>query len=97
MMHSQIDVGTVELHVVELGAGKPVLFCHGFPDVWIGWRKQMEAVAAAGYRAIAVDMRGYGRSTGPDEPEAYTPFHITADLVGLLDALDLPPVTICRA
>ncbi len=94
MTHSQIDVGSVELHVVEHGAGKPVLFCHGFPDVWIGWRKQMEAVAAAGYRAIAVDMRGYGESTGPDDPHSYTPFHITADLIGLLDALTLPTVTI---
>lgn len=94
MKHSQIEVGDVELHVVEFGAGKPVLFCHGFPDVWIGWRRQMEAVAAAGYRAVAVDMRGYGRSTGPDEPNAYTPFHIVADLVGLLDTLQLPSVTI---
>ena len=94
MKHSQVNVGTVELHVVELGAGKPILFCHGFPDVWIGWRIQMEAVAAAGYRAIAVDMRGYGRSTGPDESDEYTPFHVIADLVGLLDALALPTVTI---
>jgi len=57
MKHSQIAVGDVELHVVELGTGQPVLFCHGFPDVWIGWRKQMEAVAAAGYRAIASGAR----------------------------------------
>ena len=94
MKHSQVEVGDVELHVVELGAGKPVLFCHGFPDVWIGWRKQMEAIASANYHAIAVDMRGYGRSTGPDDPHAYTPFHIVADLVGLLDALNLTSVTI---
>ncbi len=94
MNHSQVSVGDVELHVVELGTGEPVLFCHGFPDVWIGWRRQMEAVAAAGYRAIAIDMRGYGGSTGPDDPTAYTPFHTVADLVGLLDALSLPTVTL---
>jgi pimeloyl-ACP methyl ester carboxylesterase len=94
MKHSQIAVGDVELHVVEIGAGKPLLFCHGFPDVWIGWRRQMEAVAAAGYRAIAVDMRGYGRSTGPENPTAYTMFHTVGDMVGLLDALELPTVTI---
>lgn len=88
--HAQIDVGDVELHAVELGAGAPVLFCHGFPDVWIGWRQQMQAVADAGYRAIAVDMRGYGRSSGPDDPYAYTPIHAVGDLVGLLDALELP-------
>lgn len=94
MKHSQIDVGDVELHVAELGTGKPVLFCHGFPDLWIGWRRQMAAVAAAGYRAIAIDMRGYGRSTGPDDPSAYTLFHVVGDLVGLLDALDLPAATL---
>ena len=94
MHHSQVDVGDVELHVVELGQGEPVVFCHGFPDVWIGWRKQMEAVAAAGYRAIAIDMRGYGGSTGPEESGAYTPFHTVADLVGLLDALGLPSATV---
>lgn len=92
--HSQIRVGEVDLHVVEIGSGPPVLFCHGFPDVWIGWRRQMEAVAAAGYRAIAIDMRGYGRSSGPDDPLAYTPLHAIGDLVGLLDALGLPDVAI---
>ena len=94
MKNSQMKVGPLELHVAELGEGRPVLFCHGFPDLWRGWRRQMEAVAAAGYRAIALDMRGYGKSTGPDDPHAYTPFHTVGDLVGLLDALELPAVTI---
>lgn len=94
MKHSQIAVGELEFHVVELGTGKPVLFCHGFPDGWRGWRGQLEALAAAGYRAIALDMRGYGRSSAPTDPLAYTPFHTVGDLVGLLDALDLPTVTI---
>lgn len=94
MKHSQIKVGMVELHVVELGEGKPVLLCHGFPDLWRGWRLQMEALAAAGYRAIALDMRGYGRSSAPADPLLYTPFHTVGDLVGLLDALELPEVTI---
>jgi pimeloyl-ACP methyl ester carboxylesterase len=94
MKHSQLDVGDVQLHVVELGEGRPVLFCHGFPDLWIGWRPQMEALAAAGYRAIAVDMRGYGRSSGPVEATAYTPFHTVGDMIGLLDALDLTDAAI---
>jgi len=94
MKHAQITVGPVELHVVELGEGKPVLLCHGFPDLWRGWRLQMEALAAAGYRAIALDMRGYGRSSVPDDPLLYTPFHTVGDLIGLLDALELPEVTI---
>ena len=90
MKHSQISAGAIDLHVVEQGSGPPVLFVHGFPDTWRGWRRQIEAVAAAGFRAIALDMRGYGRSTGPDDPLAYTPFHTVADLVTVLDTLDLP-------
>lgn len=92
--HSQIKVGEIELHVTELGQGDPVLLVHGFPDLARGWRLQMEALAAAGYRAIAPDMRGYGRSSAPADAQAYTPFHTVGDLVGLLDALELPTAAI---
>jgi pimeloyl-ACP methyl ester carboxylesterase len=78
------------LHVVEVGQGPAVILCHGFPDVWIGWRRQMEALAEAGYRAIALDMRGYGRSSGPDDPLAYTALHALGDVVGMMDAMGLP-------
>lgn len=94
MKHAQIASNGITLHVAELGEGPPVLLCHGFPDVWRGWRGQMEALAQAGYRAIAPDMRGYGRSSAPADPLLYTPFHCVGDLVGLLDALELPTVTI---
>ena len=94
MKHSTIDVGQVALHVVEHGDGPAVLFCHGFPDLWRGWRGQMEMVAEHGYRAVALDMRGYGRSSGPADPTAYTPLHTVGDLVGVLDALDLAQVTV---
>lgn len=94
MKHSLIPVGPIDLHVVEHGEGPAVLFCHGFPDLWRGWRLQMEALASAGYRAIALDMRGYGKSSAPDNPLLYTPLHTVGDLVGLLDALGLPTVTI---
>ena len=94
MKHSQIKVGDVDLYVAELGEGEPVVLVHGFPDLARGWRGQMEALAAAGYRTIAPDMRGYGRSSAPADPKAYTPFHTVGDLVGLLDALELPRVTI---
>jgi len=92
--NAQVNVGDVELHAVELGDGAPILFCHGFPDVWVGWRRQMQAVADAGYRAIAVDMRGYGRSSGPDDPNAFTLIHAVGDLVGLLDALEPPEAAV---
>lgn len=89
-----IPASGVELHVVELGEGESVLFCHGFPDTWRGWLPQMQAVAAAGYRAVALDLRGFGRSVGPQEADQYTPFQIVGDLVALLDALGLPTATI---
>lgn len=85
--HKQIDANGISLHVVDAGNGPTVLFVHGFPDTWRGWRRQMEAVVAAGHRAIALDMRGYGESTKPAEAEAYTMFQCVGDLVGTLDAL----------
>ena len=53
----------ISLHVCELGDGPAILFVHGFPDTAYTWHKQMQAVASAGFRAIAPDMRGYGRSS----------------------------------
>lgn len=89
-----VDTNNISLHVVEEGQGDPILFCHGFPDTWRGWRRQMEGLAKEGYRAIAPDMRGFGRSSAPEESSQYTPFHTVGDLVGLLDALELPSVTV---
>lgn len=76
-------------HVIEQGAGPAVLFCHGFPDTAETWRSQMNAVAAAGYRAVALDMRGFGASYAPDDADLYTSLHIVGDLVGVLDALKI--------
>jgi hypothetical protein len=55
------DIATngISLHVTEQGEGPAVLFCHGFPDTSYTWRRQMQAIASAGYRAIVPDMRGY--------------------------------------
>jgi pimeloyl-ACP methyl ester carboxylesterase len=85
------DVATngVSLSVTEQGEGPAVLFCHGFPDTSYTWRRQMKAVASAGYQAIAPDMRGYGRSTAPLDAIVYTPLQTAGDLVGLLDALKI--------
>jgi pimeloyl-ACP methyl ester carboxylesterase len=89
-----VETGGISLHVTELGNGPAILFVHGFPDTAYTWRKQMQAVAAAGYRAIAPDMRGYGRSSAPPEAELYTPFQTVGDLVGLLDVLQVPQAVI---
>ena len=75
----------VELHVVEAGEGFPVVFAHGFPELAYSWRHQLPAVAAAGYRAIAPDQRGYGRSSRPEAVTDYDIEHLTGDLLGVLD------------
>lgn len=80
--------------VIEQGSGPAVLFCHGFPDLAETWRSQMRAVAEAGYHAIALDMRGYGDSYAPKEVELYNGLLIVGDLVGVLDALEIPSATI---
>ncbi len=84
-----IAANGISLHVTEQGDGPVALFCHGFPDTAYTWRRQMNAIAAAGYRAIAPDMRGYGRSSAPREATSYTPLQTAGDLVGLLDALKI--------
>jgi pimeloyl-ACP methyl ester carboxylesterase len=82
-----IAANDINLHVTEQGEGPVVLFCHGFPDTAYTWRRQMKAIATAGYRAIAPDMRGYGRSSAPADAKLYTPLHTAGDMVALLDAL----------
>ena len=74
----------------ELGT---VVFLHGFPEIWYTWRHQMLAVAAAGYRAIAPDSRGYGLSDQPPEDEEATWEDLVADVLAILDALSIPKVT----
>jgi pimeloyl-ACP methyl ester carboxylesterase len=74
---------------VEEGSGPAVLFLHGFPETSHSWRHQLKALAAAGYRAIAPDLRGYGGTPGPREQQAYSAFDCVGDVVGLLDALGI--------
>jgi pimeloyl-ACP methyl ester carboxylesterase len=92
----QYDIATngITLHVTEQGEGQSILFCHGFPDTSYTWRRQMQAVVSAGYRAIAPDMRGYGRSSAPADAALYTPLQTVGDLVVLLDALHVPSAII---
>src|SRR4030095_6983160 len=71
------------------GSGPAVVLCHGFPELAYFWRPQVPTLAAAGFRAIAPDQRGYGGTDRPDEIEAYDIHHLTGDLVGMLDALGI--------
>ena len=86
----QIKANGGSFNVIEQGRGPAVLFCHGFPDTAETWRGQMQAVAEAGYRAVALDMRGYGESFAPAAVSLYTALHTVGDLVGVIDALGMP-------
>ena len=85
--HNFADANDIRIHYVEQGEGFPVIMLHGFPELWYSWRHQIPALADAGYRAIAPDMRGYGQTNAPQPIEAYSMKNMTADIVGLLDAL----------
>jgi pimeloyl-ACP methyl ester carboxylesterase len=89
-----IESNGIHLNIAEQGEGPPVLLCHGFPESWYSWRHQIDALAAAGFHAIAPDMRGYGKSDRPEAIDQYTIFHLVGDLVGLLDALEVPTAVI---
>jgi pimeloyl-ACP methyl ester carboxylesterase len=84
-----VPVGELRFAVHTAGDGPAVVCCHGFPDLAYGWRHLLPALAAAGFRALAPDQRGYGETGGPAAVEAYDIHHLTGDLVGLLDALGI--------
>ena len=69
--HGIEHVNGIRIHCVEAGEGPLVLLVHGFPESWYSWRHQLPALADAGYRAVAIDVRGYGRSSAPPPIEAY--------------------------
>jgi pimeloyl-ACP methyl ester carboxylesterase len=83
-----VSTNGVDLHLLEAGEGPVVLLAHGFPELAYSWRHQLPALAAAGYRAIAPDQRGYGRSSRPEAIEDYDIHHLVGDLVGVLDDLE---------
>ncbi|XP_074284899.1 epoxide hydrolase 3-like isoform X1 [Silene latifolia] len=93
IQHKHVSVRGLNLHVAEAGTGSEVVvFLHGFPEIWYSWRHQMVAVAKAGYRAIAIDFRGYGLSEQPAEPEKATMTDFVEDVIGLLDSLGINKV-----
>jgi pimeloyl-ACP methyl ester carboxylesterase len=85
--HRMVETNGIRLHLAEQGEGPLVILCHGFPECWYSWRHQLPALAKAGFRAVAPDLRGYGRSDRPEEVEKYTILHDIGDIVGLVDAL----------
>jgi pimeloyl-ACP methyl ester carboxylesterase len=85
--HKLVDVNGTRIHVVEEGEGPLVIMVHGFPELWYSWRHQLTALAAAGYRAVAIDKRGYGQSTKYWDPDEYRIHKVVGDLTGLVTAL----------
>ncbi len=77
----------IHMRYAEAGTGPLVLFCHGWPESWYSWRHQLQAVSAAGFRAVAPDMRGYGGTQSPEPIDQYTLLHLVGDMAELVKAL----------
>ncbi|WCJ27222.1 alpha/beta-Hydrolases superfamily protein [Euphorbia peplus] len=90
--HTKVTTNGINMHVASIGTGPPILFLHGFPELWYSWRHQLLSLSSLGYRCIAPDLRGYGDTDIPDSVEEYTAFHVVGDLVGLLDSLQIEQV-----
>jgi len=83
--HRDVSANGIRLHVVEAGSGPLVVLLHGFPEFWWSWRHQLSALAEAGFRVVAPDLRGYGASDKP--PRGYDSLTLAADVAGLVRAL----------
>ncbi|XP_045142643.1 bifunctional epoxide hydrolase 2 [Echinops telfairi] len=91
MSHGYVPIKPgVRLHFVELGSGPVVCLCHGFPESWFSWRYQIPALAWAGYRVLAVDMKGYGESSAPHGIEEYSMEVLCQEMITFLDKLGIP-------
>lgn len=93
--HRFVGANGSRFHVVEAGAGPLVLFLHGFPEFWWAWHDLLPAVADAGFRAVAVDQRGYGATDKP--PRGYDGYTLAADVAGLIRALGERSATVVGA
>ena len=91
---TQIDSNGISMRLAHAGEGPLVLLIHGWPESWYSWRHQLTALAEAGYHAVAPDMRGYGSTSAPAEPEAYRIDHLAKDVVGIIDHFGQATATI---
>ena len=87
VMHRRVRSNGINVHIAEAGQGPLVVLLHGFPELWYSWRHQLPALAEAGYHALAPDLRGYGETDVPEAAESYSMLNMTADVIGLLDAM----------
>jgi len=94
LRHHFVDVQDARLHVVEAGAGRPIILQHGFPDFWYVWRKQIRGLVSAGHRVIVPDLRGFNLSSKPGSVSRYRPDVLAADLTGIADHFRLDGATL---
>jgi pimeloyl-ACP methyl ester carboxylesterase len=87
MKTASVRTNNICMKFLEAGEGPLVLLLHGFPELSFSWRHQISALAAAGYRVVAPDQRGYGQTDRPESSEEYTLCHLAGDVVGLVQAL----------
>ena len=92
--HRTVSSNNIRIHLAEAGEGPTVLMIHGFPESWYSWREQLPVLAEQGYHAVAMDVRGYGRSSKPQNVEDYRMMLKVADVVGVVDVIDNGKVTI---
>jgi pimeloyl-ACP methyl ester carboxylesterase len=89
-----VDTRHARIEVVEEGEGPVILLVHGFPESWYSWRHQIPVLAAAGWRTVAISVRGYGRSSKPAEVEAYSMLQHVSDNLGVVEALGVEQAVI---
>ena len=94
IVFTQIESNGITMRLAHAGQGPLVLLIHGWPESWYSWRHQLRALAEAGYHAVAPDMRGYGGTSAPAEPEAYRIDHLAKDVVGIIDHFEQETATI---
>ncbi len=89
-----IQTNGIRLHVVTAGPedGTPLILLHGFPEFWRGWLKQIPALAAAGYRVIIPDQRGYNLSEAPETVQSYGLDELAKDIIGILDHFSIQQI-----
>jgi pimeloyl-ACP methyl ester carboxylesterase len=87
LQHHSAAVNGIRMHYTEAGTGPLVVLCHGWPELWYSWRQQLPALADAGYRVVAPDMRGFGETEAPDDATRFSLLHVVGDIVSLVAAL----------
>ena len=94
LQHKFVNTNGIRMHYVEQGSGPLVVLCHGWPESWYSWRHQIPALAAAGFRVVAPDQRGYGQTDAPAPIESYNILNLVGDIVGLVNSLGVESAVI---